>query len=115
MQKRQKLSAPAMYLCFFALIYQLSIILKQIDTKAMLKQSFFKYAIWLIKGFVACHLFDANPLSELMLVYCLIGPLGTNFSVNLDQTLTIFVHKNSLENIVCKIVFFVSAPRFYPK
>ena len=59
---------------------------------------------------MACRLDGAKPLSEPMLEYLLIGPLGTNFSEILIEISNIFTEENMFKIAVCEMSAILSRP-----
>ena len=60
---------------------------------------------------MACRLDGTKPLSETMLEFLLIGPLGTNFSNFFYRNSNIFIEENTFENVICKMSAILSQPQ----
>ena len=59
---------------------------------------------------MACHLFDAKPLSKPMLDYCQLNTWEQT-SVKFDQNTKLFIHENASETVICEIAAILSRGR----
>ena len=60
---------------------------------------------------MACSLFGTEPLPELMLTYCQLGPYEQTLG-KFESRERIFFHKNALENVDCEMAALLSKGRW---
>ena len=59
---------------------------------------------------MACHLFGAKPLPELMLTHCQLDP-QEQISVKFESKYEHSIEENAIEHVVCKMSAILSVPQ----